>query len=147
MVRLPARILAAVAVGALVAITAGACSSGDPIAKYIADERAVLPAADNAGVDDSSLIFAGQIICQSRAEAEANPAGYGYPKVAEVALANCDALAAVGPPPGEGVPDGEAGLGGEANANELTDRGAQAGQVGEASSSSDRRWRRRSVST
>lgn len=135
--RTTARALAAAAVGALLALTGGACSGGDPLAEYVADVRAVLPEGDNASVDDSSLIFVGKIICDSRAEAEADPASYGLPEVVEVALNNCDVLATANPAPEEGLPPGdEAGLAGEAEANAgessgLTDRGAMPAQVGQ----------------
>jgi len=136
MVRLPARPLAAAAVGALVALMAGACSGGDPLAEYIADVRDVLPDGDNAGVDDSSLIFAGKIICDQRADAEADPASFGSAEFVELTLANCEVLAAANPAPGEGMPNDEAGLAGEADANAdessgFTDRGALPVQVGE----------------
>jgi len=136
MVPTATRTLAATAVGALIAVAAGACSGGDPVAEYVADVRAVLPEGDNASIDDGSLIFAGKIICESRQEAEANPAMFGHPEVVEIALDNCEILAAA-PTPNEGLlPGDEAGLAGEADANApeatgLTDRGAMPARVGQ----------------
>lgn len=134
---MPARPLAAAAVGVLITMTVGACSSGDPIADYLADVRAALPDGDAAVTDDSTLIYVGQIICDSREEAVAEPASFGLPEVVEIALDNCDVLATADPAPGEGMPDGgEAGLAGEGEANAgeasgLTDRGAFPAEVGQ----------------
>lgn len=137
MARMPARPLAAAAVGALIALTVGGCSGGDRLAEYIADVRAVLPEGDAAVTDDSTLIYVGQIICESRDEAVAEPALFGLPEVVEIALDNCEVLATANPAPGEGLPPGdESGLAGEGEANAgessgLTDRGAFPAEVGE----------------
>lgn len=132
MVRMPARRLAAAAVSVLITMTIGACSSGDPIADYLADVRAALPDGDAAVTDDSTLIYVGQIICDSREEAVAEPASFGLPKVVEIALDNCDVLAAAGPAPGEGMPaGGEAGLADEGEVSGLTDRGAFPAELGQ----------------
>lgn len=133
-----ARAFAATAVGALLALSSGACSGGDPLAEYVADVRAVLPEGDNASLDDNGIIFVGKFICDSRAEAEADPASYGPPEVVEVALNNCDVLATANPAPEEGLPPGDeaSGLAGEGEVNAgdssgLTDRGAVPAQVGQ----------------
>ena len=137
MVRTPARILAATAVGALMALTVGACSGGDPIAEYVADVRGELSDGDNASVNDNGIIFAGKAICGMKDQAQANPSSFGNEKVVALALDNCDVLATADPTPGDGYPaGGEGAAAGESEANAaessgLTDRGAMSAQVGQ----------------
>jgi hypothetical protein len=133
--RLTVRAITASAAGALIAFTTGGCSSGDPLADYVADVRGVLSEGDNAAINDNGIIFAGKMICGMREQAEANPASFGLPEVVELALANCEVLATADPTPGDGSPAGDAqGLAGERDANageRLSDRGAIPSAAGE----------------
>jgi hypothetical protein len=113
------------------ALLLAACSSGDPLADFISEARAVLPASDSAEVADNGLIVAGKSVCAVKQQAQADPAQFGSPEFVAVAVAHCDALAA--------APDNTAGAGAatadppatDAAQPGLSPRGAMPAQIGE----------------